>query len=161
MRTLRLCRCRVSRGLRREAGPPYARAESVTLVCGLGASKPGKGWLIRRSGDAADGEMSMTGEGPFRESYRYAATRTAVDDLFDAMWQARFLDVPAGSAGDYGCALRLRWPDGEHTVRWDGSKSPPALTPVLTALAEVRKKRSARPQGGASSHREPETREKN
>lgn len=88
------------------AGPaadsPYARADTVLLICGLGAAKPGKGWLVRRDGTAADGSMPLAKDAPFREAYRFTAQRGAVDDLFDALWQARFLEVPAGSAGDYG-----------------------------------------------------------
>ena len=84
------------------ASSPYARALAVTLACGLGDAKPKKAWRMECTGVAVDGELPASGEGPFREVYRYSPSQASLDGLFRALWSAGFLEVPEGSAGAFG-----------------------------------------------------------
>lgn len=44
-------------------------------------------------------------------------------------------------------------------MSWDGSKNPAAITPVLEALAEIRKQRKKGPRGPGRKSEEPKTKE--
>ena len=83
-------------------GSPYARAEAVVLACGVGPGQPERGWLIRRSGETADGSIARGDEASFEVAYSQTLPPETVAPVFEAAWEARFLDVPTGEAGDFG-----------------------------------------------------------